>query len=63
LGEPGSPDLAGTSWAREDNAALTGDSIGRPAVSSVTGEGIDELKAELIKRLPQPEIEWVIREG
>jgi hypothetical protein len=32
-------------------------------VSSVTGEGIDELKAELIERLPQPEIEWVIREG
>ena len=35
----------------------------RPRVSSVTGEGIDALKAELIKRLPQPEIEWVIREG
>ena len=35
----------------------------RPRVSSVTGEGIDALKVELIRRLPQPEIEWVIREG
>lgn len=35
----------------------------RPCVSSVTGEGVEELRAELVRRLPRAEIEWVIREG
>ncbi len=34
-----------------------------PRVSSVTGEGVEELRRELIERLPRPEIEWVVREG
>jgi len=36
---------------------------GRMRVSSVSGEGITELRAELLRRLPKQEIEWVIREG
>jgi nucleolar GTP-binding protein len=37
--------------------------VDRPRVSSVTGEGVEELRAELIRRLPRAEVEWVIREG
>ena len=36
---------------------------GRLSVSAVTGEGIEELRGMLIDILPEPEIEWVIREG
>jgi nucleolar GTP-binding protein len=36
---------------------------GRFAVSSTTGEGVDELRDHLVEVLPAPEIEWVIREG
>ena len=34
-----------------------------PRVSTVSGEGVEELRRELIERLPRPEIEWVVREG
>jgi nucleolar GTP-binding protein len=37
--------------------------LGNLKVSSVSGEGVKELREELIKRLPRPEIEWVVREG
>jgi hypothetical protein len=37
--------------------------IDRPLIPSVTGEGVEELRAELIRRLPRAEVEWVIREG
>ncbi len=46
---------------KADLSAGTGK--GRMLVSSVTGEGLDELRAELLRRLPEQEIEWVIREG
>jgi nucleolar GTP-binding protein len=36
---------------------------GRLSVSAVTGEGVEELRAMLVDVLPEPEIEWVIREG
>jgi nucleolar GTP-binding protein len=36
---------------------------GRFPVSSITGEGVDELRDHLVEVLPAPEIEWVIREG